>query len=149
MTPLGAPALSVCGRKFGPLGESWQLSRHPLTSDIPSSSSAEANLLVICACFPTVRTFIRSVAPKVLSSNNRSSSDKRRGLSGTICLRNPSRPRRNIYQGFDLDPLQTFVTSGNRDGNGFEETAWHEDGFPKNVILQTKTMDITTDREVA
>lgn len=114
-----------------------------------SCSCAEANLLIICACFPTVRTFIRSVAPGLLSSNNRSPSDsKRRGLSETFRLRSRSRPRRNAYEGFDLDQLQTFVTSENHDGNGSEESAWHEDGIPRDAILQTKTMDITTGREV-
>ncbi|KAL1978397.1 hypothetical protein VTN31DRAFT_1256 [Thermomyces dupontii] len=117
------------------------------------SICVEANLLIMCACLPTLRLFIRSVFPSLLSSDHRGSYSDGKRKSGSIHLRN--NPRRRNYHGIDLDEdikststfhrFQTLVSNGSQRNDSPEETASSQGGCPKDAILQTKTMHITSD----
>lgn len=120
----------------------------------------EANLLIMCACLPTMRAFLRNVAPGLISSKHgKSYSDGRRIHSGSIRLR--SNPRRHDdYQSFDHDddedhPKTSFrpephrfrarVTTSTPRSDNTDETIFHQESLPKDGILQTKATDVISD----
>lgn len=130
----------------------------------------EANLLIICASLPTLRLFIRTLIPSLLSSSGGSS--KRTGYGyggasgthGLVKSQNSTKPKRQQYGRFDDNDneeirLKTMIEASSpsldleRGGAEKNETAnggreWTDDsasekGILQTGILQTKTLEVT------
>jgi hypothetical protein len=126
--------------------------------------SIEANLLVMCACLPTLKHFVQAIAPSILGSrsggnsgykaNGYNSAGLRSGprtnaISGTFTT-SRSRPRRENYTGFDGDEewrMQTLVESNNLSTantatKSRDDSVGDKDDDSAKGIMQTRTVQI-------
>ncbi|KAF9873915.1 integral membrane protein [Colletotrichum karsti] len=137
------------------LDQSWAISYASLWIII------EANLLIICAALPTLRRFLRHVAPKIIGESTYGKGTKktdpgskhlsRMTIGGTKGTRN-----RNEYSEFDRDNSpETFVMTSvgtskpevDNTANSEHDAAWQDDSSEKaiiygNTIVQTKTVTV-------
>ncbi|RFU32873.1 hypothetical protein B7463_g3473, partial [Scytalidium lignicola] len=122
----------------------------------------EANLLVMCACIPTLRHFISTIAPNLLNSSKRGESNSNSQalhsnhlgdkLGSSIGSR--LNGKRHQYHGFDGDAeyrMETLV-EGSKSAN--KHSTWGEqeeadvgdrDNDSERAIIQTKTVQVRYD----
>ncbi|KAH7128055.1 hypothetical protein B0J13DRAFT_453815 [Dactylonectria estremocensis] len=112
----------------------------------------EANLLIMCACLSTLRHFIKTVAPRLLSSSKGTGTGKSKtGLSSghelrTIGGTGGRSANRGPYTQFD-EPFSTstravgggYEWNGGKSGGSIDGKSTQDDGGSDKGILQTTT----------
>ncbi|KAH8807861.1 hypothetical protein F5884DRAFT_881393 [Xylogone sp. PMI_703] len=127
----------------------------------------ESNLLVICASLPTLRHFVFTIAPTLLSSANKRSENNsasvgphsnRRGDGLGSSISSRLNGKRHQYHGFDGDTdyrMETLV-EGTRSAN--KNSTWRDpdegddrdrDNDSERAIIQTKTMELRFENRAA
>lgn len=126
------------------------------------TSTIEANLLIICACLPTLKHFVQAIAPKLLGSSGVTgkSGYNSAGLqygsrANPISSKSASgrpKPRRENYHDFDGDNdfrMETYVQATQpgdaethtRSRQGSDGDKDRDDDSAK-AIIQTRTLQI-------
>ena len=138
---------------------------------IKLSSCVEANLLIICASLPTLRLFIRTLAPSLLSGSDGSTKPSAYGYGGAsgthglVTSQSTTKPKRQQYGRFDDTDneeihMKTMIEASSPSldlemgrakhsehdtisGKEWNEDSTSEKGILQSGILQTKTLDVS------
>jgi len=125
-------------------------------SPLTASSTIEANLLIICASLPTVRQFVRTVAPGILQSIHSSKYFEGSGSAGNLptlvtiggISSHSKKKKRGMYESDIM--METLVDNGANDVEG-PNMRLSADGSNKTAttnhlgITKTQTTQVTYD----
>jgi len=131
----------------------------------------EANLLIICASLPTLRLFIRTLVPSLLSGSDGSTKPSHysyggaSGTQGLVTSQASTKPKRQQYGRFDDNDnedirMKTMIEASTpsldlesgkakpiendpNSGREWTEDSTSEKGILQMGILQTKTLEVT------
>ncbi|KAF2120045.1 hypothetical protein BDV96DRAFT_539743 [Lophiotrema nucula] len=117
----------------------------------------EANLLIICASLPTIRQFVRTVAPGLLSITHSSKYNKGSGSTGNlrtiggITSRSKNARKHGPYD-YDTDIAMETLVDGGSSTNAHDFEEGHQlgsiDGDSKTTISETRGITKTQTAEV-